>query len=83
MFPPLDDQITCARMRSMQLLEEARIERMLNAARSRRAPSRSAVHGLLIAFSNVLIKLGQQIRAACGVSPLPATADKVSELQMR
>ncbi len=79
MFTPLEDQIACAETHYRQLLEEARIERMLNAARKNQGRSAPPVRGLLIAFSDLLIKLGQQIRAACGVSPLPVPADKIPE----
>ncbi len=80
MFLGVDNQIACAEAHYRQLLEEARIERMLRYRGYRPVPPQSRTRGLLIAFSDFLIKAGQRIRAACGVSPMPVTADEVPRL---
>ncbi len=82
MFPLLEEHIACAATHYHQLLEEARIERLIRASRPRSA-SLSKGRGLLFGFGKLLIRLGQYIQASCGDSPLSVSVEELPELQMR
>ncbi len=83
MFDHVDILVAHAEAHYQQLLEEARIERLLKAGMSHRTESRATVRGLLLGFSNLLFKLGQLIRTACGASPLPLPDDEAPKFQVQ